>query len=310
MKVIKMENSSVKEVYSGVYKINFPNGKCYIGISNNMYRRMLEHNTDFRNNLPIEHAIKKYGKIIEFEILEEISPDNRELMREREKYWIEFYQSTDKDKGYNVSLGGDGADFGSQNHEAKFTEEEILAIYDDLKNNLNFTLQEIANKYGVNLTTISHINNGRTYYHSSVSYPIRNSIEAKTSIRGINNPNSILNEETLNEIYKALKFEPEVSMKELAERFGMSSTVIQNINSGKTYKKTNQNYPIRISKTGARKLNQEQVLEIIDIIKNNPNNSLASIARQLKISAKAVSSINCGTVYKQPNENYPIRKKH
>lgn len=57
MKIIKMENSSLKEVHSGVYKINFPNGKSYIGISNNMYRRMLEHNNDFRNQLPIEYAI-------------------------------------------------------------------------------------------------------------------------------------------------------------------------------------------------------------------------------------------------------------
>ena len=57
MKIIKMQDISLKNVYSGVYKINFPNGKIYIGISNNMYRRMLEHNTDFRNNLPIEHAI-------------------------------------------------------------------------------------------------------------------------------------------------------------------------------------------------------------------------------------------------------------
>lgn len=81
MKVIKMENSSVNEVYSGVYKITFPNGKIYIGISNNMYRRMLEHNTDFRNNLPIENAIKKYGKITQFEILEIIDPKDRDLMR-------------------------------------------------------------------------------------------------------------------------------------------------------------------------------------------------------------------------------------
>lgn len=74
MKIIKMQESSLKEVYSGVYKITFPNEKVYIGISNNMYRRMLEHNTDFRNNLPIEYAIQKYGQITEFEIVELISP--------------------------------------------------------------------------------------------------------------------------------------------------------------------------------------------------------------------------------------------
>lgn len=103
---LKMENCSVNDVYSGIYKINFPNGKVYIGRSNNIYRRMLEHNNDFRNKLPIEYAIMKYGKIIEFDILELI--DDLEEMKKREIYWINYYDSTNKNKGYNVSSGGDG----------------------------------------------------------------------------------------------------------------------------------------------------------------------------------------------------------
>ena len=77
MKIIKMKDICITNIYSGIYKLVFPNGKIYIGLSNNMYRRMLEHNTDFRSNLPIELAIKKYGKIKEFEILELIEPSNR-----------------------------------------------------------------------------------------------------------------------------------------------------------------------------------------------------------------------------------------
>ena len=42
MKNIKMQDCSVLlKPYSGVYKITFPNKKIYIGISNNIYRRML-----------------------------------------------------------------------------------------------------------------------------------------------------------------------------------------------------------------------------------------------------------------------------
>ena len=33
---------------AGIYKINFPNNKCYIGLSNNIPRRMKEHNRDKR----------------------------------------------------------------------------------------------------------------------------------------------------------------------------------------------------------------------------------------------------------------------
>ena len=51
----------------------------------------------------------------------------------------------------------------------------------------------------------------------------------------------------------------------------------------------------------------EQIKIIIQEIKNNPKESLASIARRLKIGSKTISSINCGTIYKQDNENYPIR---
>ena len=120
-----MSDICITDIYSGIYKITFPNNKIYIGLSNNMYRRMLEHNTDFRNNLPIEKAIQKYGKITEFEILELIPSENRKLMIEREKYWINFYNSTDRNIGYNISIGGDGANLGSLNHEARFTEEEI-----------------------------------------------------------------------------------------------------------------------------------------------------------------------------------------
>lgn len=31
-------------MYSGIYKINFPNGKCYIGMSCDIERRLKEHN--------------------------------------------------------------------------------------------------------------------------------------------------------------------------------------------------------------------------------------------------------------------------
>ena len=81
MKKLILQKLSDKDyIYSGVYMINFPNNKKYIGISNNIKRRMNEHNIDFRNNLPIEKAIQKYGKIKDFILLEEISAENRGLM--------------------------------------------------------------------------------------------------------------------------------------------------------------------------------------------------------------------------------------
>lgn len=303
MKHIKMQDCSVNLIYSGVYKITFPNNKIYVGISNNIYRRMLEHNSDFRNNLPIENAIKKYGKITEFTILEEIEPENRDLMRERERYWISIFNSNKKEFGYNVSEGGDGADLGSQNSQAKLTEEQFQQVYKDLIDN-KLTLQQIADKYEMNLSSISRLNNGHHYFHSSINYPIR---KAKPGVAGVNSGNSKFSQEDIKNIWRLLQFHPELSMKQIADKYHVYGSTIQNINQGKTYINSNLSYPLRESGQGKRKLDNEQVLQIIKEIKNNPKESLASIGRRMNISSKTVSSINCGTIYKQDNENYPIR---
>lgn len=302
MKHIKMQDCSVNLVYSGVYKIVFPNNKIYIGISNNIYRRMLEHNTDFRNNLPIESAIKKYGKITEFDILEKIDPENRELMREREKFWIKTFNSNKKEFGYNISEGGDGADIGSNNSQAKLTEEQFQQVYKDLIDN-KLTMQQIANKYELHLSSISNINNGHHYFHSSINYPIR---KMKPGVAGINSGNSKFSKEDLDNIIQLL-IENKLSIQEIASLYNVYDSTIRNINNGKTYKNEKLSYPLREFQTGKRKLTQQQVEKIIKEIKNNPKESLASIGRRLIVSSKTISSINCGTIYRQRNEKYPIR---
>ena len=48
----------------GIYKINFPNGKIYIGLSNQIRTRILTHiSKDYAEHpeLPISKAIHKYG---------------------------------------------------------------------------------------------------------------------------------------------------------------------------------------------------------------------------------------------------------
>lgn len=304
MKKIKLEDCSPKDILSGIYKIDFPSGKMYIGLSNNIRRRIIEHNNEFRNNLPIEFAIKKYGKIKEFILLEEIPAENRTLMQKREQYWINFYNATDRNIGYNISKGGDGANFGTNNHEAKLTEETYQEIVDCLKNRLDLSLSDISKIYGLNLSTISRLNNGHTYFHSSINYPIRH----QQGKKGSSNCNSYLSEEIIQQIINELK-KDSLTMKEISIKFNTSPTIIRNINIGKTYYNSQNNYPIRAHhKTGSKKLSDKDVLDIIKEIKNNPNESLASIGRRLNISSKIISSINCGTTYKQKNMNYPIRK--
>lgn len=106
----------------GIYKITFPNGKIYIGLSNNIKRRIAEHNCPSNNSTPCDKAINKYGKITEIEILEFVN--NIDLLEEKEKYWIKFFNSNDKKIGYNITEGGQF----SGRIKAVFTPEQILDI--------------------------------------------------------------------------------------------------------------------------------------------------------------------------------------
>lgn len=111
----------------GIYKINFLNGKSYIGLSIDIKRRMAEHNSPSEDKTPCDKAINKYGKITEVEILEFINDKN--LLQERERYWISYYQTNNKEKGYNLTDGGDlSFQCGEKSPRALFTDEEVLNI--------------------------------------------------------------------------------------------------------------------------------------------------------------------------------------
>lgn len=109
----------------GIYKYtNKINGKIYIGLSNDIQRRIWEHQY-FANCVQDTHfhkALHKYGKEnFEFEILETFDDNNRELLGEREKYWIQYYNSYEQ--GYNETIGGD-----ITNGRAKLTKEDVVVI--------------------------------------------------------------------------------------------------------------------------------------------------------------------------------------
>lgn len=114
---------------SGIYKLNYPNGKIYIGQSCDIKRRMYEHNninrlTTHKFNPPCDLAIQKYGAFETIEILEYCDPID---LNEREQYWIKLYDATNKNIGYNLTEGGFSLQ-GENHPEATFTNEEVLDI--------------------------------------------------------------------------------------------------------------------------------------------------------------------------------------
>ena len=110
----------------GIYKItNNINGKIYVGQSNNIQRRFLEHkNRGTTSRIPVDIAIQKYGKEnFSFEVIEECTI---EQLNQKETYWISYFNSVEN--GYNCSVGGDQQSIGSNNGRTILTEDEVKII--------------------------------------------------------------------------------------------------------------------------------------------------------------------------------------
>lgn len=293
---------------SGIYKIVFPNNKVYIGLSSNIRRRLIAHNKT-NDDLPVHRAIKKYGKISEenVEILEIV---HESLLREREKYWINYYKSFLPENGYNLTLGGDGASTGVFNNFAKLNQEKLNELIKDLIDNTIF-IKDLAKKYNLSAEAISCINQGKRYYNENLTYPLRKDTrftsEQMKGITGVDKGSSKFSQEEIEEIVELIR-DSSLSFEEIAEKFNCSSSTISHINNGKHYPNVSYTYPIRKKKKTTTKLSQENLNKICELIQNT-NISFAQIARDFNLSSSTVGRINSGKYHFDENKSYPLRKK-
>jgi len=102
---IKIEHS-----FPGIYAIrNITNNKLYIGKAKNIYKRLHQHLSDikyqhrnFNENPHLLNAIKKYSlSNFEYIILEKTLLDENYL-KERELFFIDKYNTTNRELGYNL----------------------------------------------------------------------------------------------------------------------------------------------------------------------------------------------------------------
>lgn len=92
----------VKEIC--IYKIKSPSGKIYIGQTRNLYLRKIHYKKlHCRKQRKLYCSFLKYGfENHEFTIIEYCAVDQ---LNEREKHWINFYNSFNN--GLNLTTGGD-----------------------------------------------------------------------------------------------------------------------------------------------------------------------------------------------------------
>jgi group I intron endonuclease len=126
---------------------NTVNSKVYIGQTRtSVDQRWKEHlrHAQYGDQV-INRAMKKYG--VDKFYIETLEICDVSILDEREVYYIDLYDSTDKSKGYNVSIGGNTPRF----------KRKALSISDliDLYVNKEFTLEEIASKFEVSRYIIS-----------------------------------------------------------------------------------------------------------------------------------------------------------
>ena len=96
---MKQEDITRDMNFSAIYKWeNKVNGKVYIGQTKNVYKRFRPY--DFSNPHFI-HAVQYYGlENFDITFIETHLPLDK--LDDREEYWINYYDSANQDKGYNI----------------------------------------------------------------------------------------------------------------------------------------------------------------------------------------------------------------
>jgi predicted DNA-binding protein YlxM (UPF0122 family) len=220
---------------TGIYKYtNKDNGKIYIGRSVNITKRKWEH---FHSPSPysfFDQTLVKIGEDkFDFEIIEECSAEE---LRDREKYWIKFYNCCvldSRDGGYNLTRGGEEYQ-SEENPWARLTMIQVNEIIDKLINT-KISIQALAKEYGVHYNTISDINRCKTWAWAH-NYQGNIREEAQGSLyRGELNGTAIISENLAKAIVEDIKYS-KLSLAAIARKHSVKDSLVYDINRCRTWK--------------------------------------------------------------------------
>lgn len=231
-----------------IYKYTCPENKVYIGITINAENRKESHRkseNSKRSGTKFVKAIKKFGySNLKYEEIE--YPSTVEEMREREKYWITFYDSLNT--GYNMNLGG------GWTRKFEYSAKKIERIIQLLKED-QLTLEQIATEVKVSKGWISAIKRGKARNSEVIQRTNRQ------SQKGSSNPASKLTEAQVTEILSQLS--QGVPRRELQQKYNVSKTLIQMIATQRSWDGVSTDYQYKPKElNGNAKLTPEIVRNI------------------------------------------------
>ncbi len=235
-----MADGDRRKKESGIYLItNEVSGKVYIGSAVDLKHRWSQHCSDLyyskHRNTHLQRSWNKHGRdVFEFTILEEVP--NKNLLIEREQYWIDYHLEQNFEL-FNIcliagsNLGRKISDetkqklseinSGEKHPRAKLTWEGVNDIREKYKERL--TQQEMAESYGVALSTIQHIIENRNWYDPDYEVPPKLGKAA-----GERNAGAKLTWAKVDKI-RELYAQGDVLQKELASQFGVDKKSILRI---------------------------------------------------------------------------------
>lgn len=262
----------------------------YLKTRHNSHINYEPYRTDQNHsNYPLSKGVRQYGKDnYILLVLEDNIP--QEKIDERERYWVAYFDTYYH--GYNQTPGGKDTTIFSY-----YTKDLIDKIIFLLKDT-DTSMIEISKLTGVSMTHIWNINYGYRQKRDNENYPIR-----RPDTKGVKGLKFNANE--LDNIIEMIR-DSSLSLKEIADIYGVCSGTITKINLGKTqaYRKEDIDYPIRKQYSD---ISQQEADEIIELLKNTEL-SYAKIGQQFGVPYHVIASINSGE-QRFPREDvvFPIR---
>lgn len=312
-----MKYVSIKDtaVMCGIYLIEYPNGKIYIGQSQNIHLRILEHNSrarvgcrgDKKELQLCDKKIKQYFEngVKEYIVLEECSINE---LDSKEDYWISHYDALNKEKGYNFLDKGDvSRRRGVENSNASIDENQLKTIIDLLCNNYELSYQDIAKKVGASLNVVQRINWGKAYVNSNLQYPLRKPNTHFSTKKNVED--YFVDKDKLIELKEDLKWSWWLSVeKDLVNKYDIPLNIMHEINTGKKFEDIGEyNYPIRNKNIrNKNNLSKEDIEKLLFLLRTT-DISMTNLGKEFNFGRAVISNINHGIAYPIKGYNYPAR---